>query len=126
MENTIELLKLLADPTRMKIFKFLQRGKVYVCELGEVLGISQPTVSQHIRRFKQLNLVEEQREGQKVCYTLNQPVFLDLRSGLSLLFDTDISSLDSMSGEWQRWQDSQEQPCVRLCKTDRGPGTLGS
>jgi DNA-binding transcriptional ArsR family regulator len=89
-----------------------------VCELGDVLGISQPTVSQHIRRFKQLGLVKEQRQGQKVCYTLNSAMYLDLNNQFCQLLGTDISRLDAMAGEWQRWQDSQQQPCVRLCKTD--------
>lgn len=116
MDNVIEFLKLLADPTRMKIFKFLQRGEVFVCELGEVLGISQPTVSQHIRRFKHLGLVQEERRGQKVCYTLDTVVYSCLREKLAEVLDKDIAAVVGMAGEWARWQQSQELPCVRLCK----------
>lgn len=111
-----EFLKLLGDPTRMKIFKFLQRGDVYVCELGQILGLSQPTVSQHIRRFKHLGLVREQRQGQKVCYSLDSEVFQELRRQLTELLDTDISQLSSMAREWQRMQDSQVQACILECK----------
>lgn len=116
LERIIELLKLLGDPTRMKMFKFLQKGDVYVCELGEVLRISQPTISQHIRRFKQLGLVREQRRGQKVCYSLDASVFQQLQQDLVLLLETDISQLDCLSGEWQRMQDSQLQACILECK----------
>lgn len=116
LERITELLKLLGDPTRMKMFKFLQKGDVYVCEMGEVLGISQPTISQHIRRFKQLGLVREERQGQKVCYSLEVAVFQQLQQELVQLLETDISQLDCLTEEWQRMQDSQLQACVQECK----------
>ena len=75
MHGIIEFLKALADPTRMKIIKLLQEGEVCVCELVDILGISQPGVSQHLRRLKLLGLTEERREGQRVIYSLVVPVF---------------------------------------------------
>jgi len=75
LNRRIEFLKSVADPTRMKIIKLLQEGEVCVCELVDILGISQPGVSQHLRRLKLLGLTEERREGQRVIYSLVGPVF---------------------------------------------------
>lgn len=46
MKRLIEYLKVLADPTRMKIIKFLLERDMYVCELVAVMGLAQPTISQ--------------------------------------------------------------------------------
>lgn len=63
-----EFYKVLGDATRLHLFALLARGPRCVCELVEVLGVSQPTVSHHLRRLREVGLICEQRAGQWVFY----------------------------------------------------------
>jgi ArsR family transcriptional regulator len=56
-----DLLRLLADPTRRRIFLVLMRGEFCNCELSAELGLQENLVSHHVRRLKQAGLVEERR-----------------------------------------------------------------
>lgn len=71
VEQTAEQFKALADKTRLRILGLLREREVCVCDLTEVLQISQPGVSQHLRRLKQTGFVKERKGGQWVYYSLN-------------------------------------------------------
>ena len=49
MKPFIKVMKALSDPNRVKIVKLLQHKMMCVCELQGALGISQPTVSKHLK-----------------------------------------------------------------------------
>ncbi|MFP4974643.1 ArsR/SmtB family transcription factor [Paenibacillus sp. CN-4] len=64
-------LKLLSDYTRLTLLSLLKEREFCVCELVEILEISQPGVSQHLRKLKSHGLVKESKRGQWVYYSLN-------------------------------------------------------
>lgn len=102
MERLIEYLKVLADPTRIKIVKFLLERDMYVCELVAVMGVAQPSVSQHLRRLKAVGLVEEKKEGQRVRYRLAKEVLDKYKKELDLFLATPIKDIPQMQEEWER------------------------
>lgn len=59
----IDVLRALADPTRLRIVRLLTRMELAVGELAQVLGQSQPRVSRHIRILCEAGLAERRREG---------------------------------------------------------------
>ncbi|BCU81700.1 transcriptional regulator [Polycladomyces abyssicola] len=79
--------KALGDPTRLKILALLKEEELCVCELVEILKMSQPAVSQHMRRLKNAGLVKERRQGQWVFYSLDGTQFPFMQSVLSCLPD---------------------------------------
>ncbi|MBJ8055481.1 winged helix-turn-helix transcriptional regulator [Bacillus cereus] len=72
LTRTSQLLKLLGDKTRLTIVAILKKRECCVCELLEVFDMSQPSISQHLRKLKDLGLVKEERRGQWIYYSLNQ------------------------------------------------------
>jgi ArsR family transcriptional regulator, arsenate/arsenite/antimonite-responsive transcriptional repressor len=64
METLTETLKILHDPTRLLLLKLLSEKEYCVCELVEMFDISQPAVSQHLRKYRQAGLVIEEKRGQ--------------------------------------------------------------
>jgi len=64
-------LKLLSDGTRLTILSLLKDREFCVCELVEILEISQPGVSQHLRKLKSQGIVKEDKRGQWVYYSLS-------------------------------------------------------
>jgi ArsR family transcriptional regulator len=60
----------LADPTRILILYSLGEQSRHVNELAEALGMSQPTISRHLKVLRDRGLVTATREGNAVCYAL--------------------------------------------------------
>lgn len=79
--------KALADKTRLRILALLKADELCVCELVELLGMTQPAVSQHMRWLKQARLVKERRRGQWVFYSLDGSVYPFFGSILQALPD---------------------------------------
>lgn len=71
IEVMVEEFKVLGDKTRLRMLSLLQGRELCVCDLTEVLEISQPAVSQHMRRLRQAEFVNERRGGQWIYYSLN-------------------------------------------------------
>ncbi|MBN6885657.1 ArsR family transcriptional regulator, arsenate/arsenite/antimonite-responsive transcriptional repressor [Cytobacillus horneckiae] len=72
IEKTAMLLKLLGDKTRLTMVKILDSHDCCVCEFVEMFKMSQPGVSQHVRKLKDVGIVSETRRGQWVIYSLNK------------------------------------------------------
>jgi len=72
LEKAVSLLKLLGDKTRLTIISILKQRECCVCEFLEVFEMSQPSISQHLRKLKDAGLVKEERRGQWIYYSLNQ------------------------------------------------------
>lgn len=71
LDDRAQLLSLLGNNTRLRLFFVLDRLKsVCVCDLAEILGVSQSAVSQHLAKFRALRLVTSQRDGQTLFYSL--------------------------------------------------------
>ena len=65
-----ELFKVLGDYTRVNILFTLQKGEMCVCDIAEVLGMTQSAISHQLRVLKQARLVKYRREGKSVFYSL--------------------------------------------------------
>ncbi|WP_026692581.1 ArsR/SmtB family transcription factor [Peribacillus kribbensis] len=82
IETAANLLKLLGDKTRLGIMKVVSEQECCVCEFVELFQMTQPAVSQHLRKLKDAGLVRETRRGQWIFYSLNSdhPQFGFVRS----------------------------------------------
>jgi len=70
IDKSAHILKLLGDKTRLTIVKILEHSECCVCEFVEMFQMSQPAISQHIRRLKDAGLIKETRKGQWLFYSL--------------------------------------------------------
>jgi len=70
MPSTLKWLRLLADPSRIRILLLLEREELTVAELREVLSMGQSTISTHLGQLRQAGLVEDRRRGKHVHYRL--------------------------------------------------------
>ncbi|MEK3735265.1 MULTISPECIES: ArsR/SmtB family transcription factor [Paenibacillus] len=71
LHEAAEKLKLLGDRTRLTMLTLLKDREWCVCEFVEIFDMSQPAVSQHLRKLKSQGLVREARRGQWVYYSLH-------------------------------------------------------
>ena len=67
-----DFFKCLSDSTRLDILKIiLERQNVCVCEITEILQLSQPKISRHLALLRNLSILLDERKGQWVYYQLN-------------------------------------------------------
>jgi DNA-binding transcriptional ArsR family regulator len=66
-----EIFKGLGDPTRIKILHALSQEELCVCDLVEVLKMTQSAVSHQLRTLRNLRLVKHRKEGKMVYYSLD-------------------------------------------------------
>ena len=72
IQRASQLLKLLGDPTRLTMMKLLKSHECCVCEFVEIFKMSQPAISQHLRKLRDIGLVKEERRGQWVFFSINE------------------------------------------------------
>jgi len=72
MRNLEKIFKALADRNRLRILKMLEVKPMCVCEITEVLGIAQPSVSRHLGILRDAGLLEDQKDGIWTVYSLGR------------------------------------------------------
>ena len=70
VETASQMLKAIASPTRLMLLCALAEGEKTVSELTDMLDLRQATVSQHLARLRQEDLVQTRREAQSVYYEI--------------------------------------------------------
>lgn len=72
-ENLSSILTLAGNEVRLKIVYLLEEEKeLCPCDLADILGMSIPAISQHLRKLKDGNIVETRKEAQTIYYSLTQ------------------------------------------------------
>lgn len=79
-----DLFKMFGDSTRMKILFVLMEQEMCVCDIAELLGISQSAISHQLRILKQAKLISSRREGKNIiCFLADDHVRSIIDQGLS-------------------------------------------
>ena len=84
-EETARLLKVLADPARLRILSMLVRApanEICVCDLTDPLALSQPTVSHHMKVLREAGFTTSERRGKWVYHRLVPDRLAGVRSAL--------------------------------------------
>lgn len=102
MNEHIVVLKTLADPTRLKLLKLILAEELCVCEVQELLQISQPAVSQHVAKLKTAGLVSERRAGMWTYYRGDAERLQKALSDFAGFLQADPASLPEMADEVKR------------------------
>ena len=68
-----DVFKALSSPVRVHILKLLKDGPQCVCKIIEELGTEQSNTSQHLAVLKSAGLVDSQKEGLRVIYSVKHP-----------------------------------------------------
>ncbi len=77
----------LADPTRRKILDLLRKGDKNAGEIAEQFSISKPSISHHLNALREAGLVDAEKKGQNVIYSLNTSVLQDMMQLIASLMN---------------------------------------
>jgi ArsR family transcriptional regulator len=70
VNSSLETLRLLSDPTRLRLLALLLREELSVAELQEILGMAQSRISSQLALLRQAGFVADRRDGKKAFYSL--------------------------------------------------------
>ncbi|WP_425446276.1 ArsR/SmtB family transcription factor [Dethiothermospora halolimnae] len=73
-----QIFKALGDPTRLKIIYALSKKDLCVCDIAEILDMSQSAISHQLRVLRNLRLVKYRKEGKSAIYSLDDDHVLTL------------------------------------------------
>ncbi|HEY1570362.1 MAG TPA: metalloregulator ArsR/SmtB family transcription factor [Pseudonocardiaceae bacterium] len=81
-----EMLKALGHPVRLGIMRRLAaEPETCACDFGDVFGLKQPTISQHLKVLREAGLVTTRRRGTQICYSVRPDAVLELTDTLGAL-----------------------------------------
>jgi DNA-binding transcriptional ArsR family regulator len=75
-----EAFKAPADPTRRKILGLLKERDMTAGEIADHFNMTKPSISQHLKLLKNANLIQDEKKGQFIIYSLHTTVFQELIS----------------------------------------------
>ena len=92
MTNATAMLTALGDPTRQAILDRLSHGPLAVGQLAEVLPVSRPAVSQHLRVLKGAGLVTSRPHGTRHLYAIDDEGLAAIRTYLETFWDDALAA----------------------------------
>ncbi len=95
MPSILKSLKLLADPSRLRILLILRREELSVAELQDILSMGQSRISTHLAHLKQAGLVEDRRSGKHILYRLEGRI----PDPVSAMLDATAAELPESEGD---------------------------
>lgn len=90
LEMKAEVLKALAQPTRLKILEFLRNGERCICEIVPAINGEQSNISRHISLMQKSHLVTTRKDGVKVMVKVSDPKVFEILDRISLLLKKQI------------------------------------
>ncbi|MEK7308049.1 MAG: metalloregulator ArsR/SmtB family transcription factor [Nitrospirota bacterium] len=72
MQRILLIFKALSEETRLRILKLLENCELCVCDITDVLNMTQPNISFHLGMLKEAGIIKDRREGRWMHYSLDE------------------------------------------------------
>lgn len=83
------LFKVLSNPARIAILQYISQQDSCICnDIVDEIGLAQPTISQHLKELKSINLIKGEIEGKKVCYCIDLDRWAEIQTMINTFFNT--------------------------------------
>lgn len=96
VEYRAEILKALAQPTRLKIIDFLRDGERCVCEIFPAIAEEQSNTSRHLSMMVSAGALSRRKEGLKIYYAIKHPELLDIVKLVDAVIRQEIGQLSRL------------------------------
>lgn len=86
-----DILKAMAQPTRLKIIEFLRDGERCVCEIFPAIGEEQSNTSRHLNLMQSAGILSRRKDGLKIFYAIKHPEILEIVDTVTLIVRQEIA-----------------------------------
>jgi DNA-binding transcriptional ArsR family regulator len=122
LSTTVDVLKALGHPVRLRIVAMLRGGELCVCQMTAVLGLAASTVSAHLTDLKRAGLVEDRKDGRWVLHRLAHDTAATAH--LEPLWKS-IARDPQVEADARLLRALRRVPVEELCRVDLDLGRLG-
>ena len=91
VEYRAEILKAIAQPTRLKIVDFLRDGERCVCEIFPAISEEQSNTSRHLNMMLSAGVLSRRKDGLKIYYAIKHPEILEVMDIVTRIVTQDIT-----------------------------------
>ncbi len=98
LEYSAEVLKAIAQPTRLRIIELLRDGEHCVCEIFPAIGHEQSNTSRHLQMMLKSGILNQRKDGLKIYYSLRHPEVLEMVKLAGLIAAHEASSRAALFG----------------------------
>ena len=118
MTNPVAFFRALSDETRWRIVRLVMDRALCVCELADILGMPQSSVSSHVQVIRKAGLLEEETCGKWTYFRIRRTFLPPLKSVIRSVADSGISTADAEKADARlaRRESSCCQGPVKLAK----------
>ena len=99
MTNATAMLTALGDPTRQAILERLTDGPLAVGQLADVLPVTRPAVSQHLKVLKDVGLVTDRQDGTRRLYSVDPDGLAVLRAHLDGFWERSLAAFQQHANQ---------------------------
>lgn len=96
VEYRAEILKALAQPTRLKIIDFLRDGERCVCEIFPAIGEEQSNTSRHLNMMLSAGVLSRRKDGLKIYYAIKNHELIEIIDIVTSIVKQDINGRHSL------------------------------
>lgn len=96
LEMKAELLKVLAQPTRLKILESLRNGEKCICDICPIINGEQSNVSRHISLMQKSHLVTTRKDGVKVMVNVKDPKVFEILDKVSAILKNQMKDQEKL------------------------------
>ncbi len=86
-----DILKAMAQPTRLKIIEFLRDGERCVCEIFPAIGEEQSNTSRHLNMMQAAGVLSRRKDGLKIFYAIKHPEILEIVDTVTRIVKNEIA-----------------------------------
>ncbi|MGL6104658.1 ArsR/SmtB family transcription factor [Romboutsia sp.] len=104
----IQMLKALADDTRIRIINILREGALCVCEIEDILNITQSNASRHLNKLMNAKLVTYYKEAKFVYYKINEDT-INSYPFVKELLNNELSKIDNLNNDYDNLKNFKKQ-----------------
>ena len=88
-----DMAKVFAHPARVAILQYISKQESCICnDIVDEIGLSQPTISQHLQVINNAGLLDGTFKGKSICYCLNMKRFQEFQEVFNSFFNTTTSN----------------------------------
>lgn len=122
----IQILKALGDDTRLRIINILSHGDLCVCEIEEVLGISQSNASRHLNKLMNAKLVTYYKEAKYVYYKIDEET-INNHKFLKEIINSELYKINNLQEDYESLKSFKNQGmcCESIEEVQRNQEDIG-
>ena len=121
MRQFIAVLKALSDENRVRVVAALRGRELCVCQIVELLGLANSTVSKHMAILKQARLVDSRKDGRWIYYRLTDEEVLPEAAEATELVIRSLGKDDTIREDARRLKEILKIDPEELCRRQSAP-----